>query len=299
MARQRLSFTVSKLQIIFSLLFIKANFCQGANILFFYGVATHSHRTAIEPLAHKLVERGHNVTFLSPVKAEKPNPKFQEFVPETIAELYKNSLTGLGDTGFPDRLKDKYANWLTHMPVLLGDFVEDSCRTLLRSPDLKPWLESNSFDLVIVGHAANKCAYAFAYKWNASVIMSSANTFYTSEEDTWGAPLESSWLPRFQIANIFTDELTFYDRVYNTLNPIMYHWYREWFTMPRLDKLVKEYMNLPNMPSLNDLERLTTSLVFLNQHFSEDYARSMPPMFISVGGMHCSDAHKSLPQVRN
>ena len=269
----------------------------GANILFFYAFATHSHRTAIEPLAHELVNRGHNVSFLCPVKQWKPNSQIREFVPETIAKTYSANVTGLGDAVLRERLASKYANSLAGIKSVLTDFVEEFCRVLLESPDLKPWVEKNSFDLVILGYPDNKCAYAFAHYWNASVIASSASSFFTSEEEIFGLPLETSWLRRFALGNVFTDNLPLYDRVSNTLNSFMFHLYRHWYTISALDILVQTFFNEKNMPSIDDLETKHTSLIFINQHFSEDYARSLPPSVISIGGMHCTSDHKSLPKV--
>ena len=283
---------------IFALFLLQFQSVLGVNILFFYAFATHSHRTAIEPLAHELVNRGHNVSFLCPVKQWRPNAKIHEFLPENIAKIYSSDVTGLGDIALGERLASKYANSLTGIKSVLTDIGEEFCRLLLDSPDVKPWVENNSFDLVIVGYPDNTCAYAFAHYWNASVIASSASTFFTSEEEIFGLPLETSWLRRFSLRNVFTNELSLYDRVYNTLNSLMFHLYRHWFTIPALDALVQKFFNMTNIPSIDELETMHTSLIFINQHFSEDFARSLPPSVISIGGMHCTSEHKSLPQVQ-
>lgn len=38
------------------------------------------------PLANALVERGHDITYIAPVNAEKPNPKMHDIVPQSLAE---------------------------------------------------------------------------------------------------------------------------------------------------------------------------------------------------------------------
>ncbi|CAG7825964.1 unnamed protein product, partial [Allacma fusca] len=214
--------------------------------------------------AHKLVERGHNVTFIAPVKAEKKNSKFHEFLPIGVEQQYKSMLTGIGDVGFPDRMKNKYANFMTEIRTLL-DFQTISCEAVFSSPDFRPWVESSHFDIIFLSHAGNKCGYALAHKYNASVIVMSASSFFLAEEDTLGFPLESSWLRRFHLPNLFTD-MGFADRVFNVLNPLYFHFYATWLVYPRMDKLIQGFFQDETIPPLEELERTHTALFFINQH---------------------------------
>ena len=53
---------------------------SGANILFFFGMSTYSHRVPVWPLVEKLADKGHNITFLQPFANKSPHPKVTEIV---------------------------------------------------------------------------------------------------------------------------------------------------------------------------------------------------------------------------
>jgi len=59
---------------------ILINISSGANILFFFGMSTYSHRLAVWPLVEKLAEKGHNITFLQPFPNKTPHPNVTEIV---------------------------------------------------------------------------------------------------------------------------------------------------------------------------------------------------------------------------
>jgi len=59
--------------------------------------------------------------------------------------------------------------------------------------------------------------------------------------------------------------------------------------------LLRKELDIPNMPALKELER-NTSLVFLSTHYSIEYARSLPPFYIPIGGMHIVESHQKLPK---
>ena len=65
---------------------------------------------------------------------------------------------------------------------------------------------------------------------------------------------------------------------------------------PKLDELFQETLGMPGIPSVSELER-DTSLIFVNTHCSEEFARSLPPLFVPVGGMHCGDISQILTPV--
>jgi len=73
------------------------------------------------------------------------------------------------------------------------------------------------------------------------------------------------------------------------------HWtyIREFQVMPQLEALMKEKMGIEI--NLREMER-ETSLFLMNTYFVEEFARSLPPLVVPVGGMHCSDKIQPLPK---
>jgi hypothetical protein len=66
-----------------------------------------------------------------------------------------------------------------------------------------------------------------------------------------------------------------------------------------MEAIVREHLDLPDLPSFSDLET-EAKLVFVNTHFSIEYASSLPPMYIPVGGLHLEGKGKKptdLPKV--
>lgn len=82
-----------------------------ANIVFYFGISSYSHRVPAWPLAEALAEKGHNITFVSPYPSKNPNPKIKDFVPKNL----KKWSDSLGDSldVFEDRKKgNTLNNWI-------------------------------------------------------------------------------------------------------------------------------------------------------------------------------------------
>ena len=108
--------------------------------------------------------------------------------------------------------------------------------------------------------------------------------------------LETSWIPDLRLSPQLP--MNFWERIQNTLGPLMEYFERQLWYYPKLDAIFKEALGLAEMPLMSDLER-DTSLIFANTHFTEEFARSLPPMYVSVGGMHCEDSSQELTPVIN
>jgi hypothetical protein len=114
--------------------------CDAAKVLFFFGFSTYSHRISVWPLATRMAEQGHHVTFYQPFIAKRTHPKIKEFCPKTVVEIIGERPTNFlnkrmsegqwGSTGF------------AQLPILpsLGLFY---CEALLNSPELADFLLSS------------------------------------------------------------------------------------------------------------------------------------------------------------
>ncbi len=69
---------------ILSLLVSVLSTVHTANIVFYFGISSYSHRVPAWPLAEALAGKGHNITFVSPYPSKNPNPKIRDFVPKNL-----------------------------------------------------------------------------------------------------------------------------------------------------------------------------------------------------------------------
>jgi hypothetical protein len=94
----------------------------------------------------------------------------------------------------------------------------------------------------------------------------------------------------------FPIDMNFLQSTRNLLLSLYWNWKRHNELFPKLEPLLKSALNLPNLPSLYEIEK-NTSLIFTNTHPNEEFPRSLPPNLIEISCMHCSDVRNPLPNV--
>jgi len=120
--------------------------------------------------------------------------------------------------------------------------------------------------------------------------------FVRWQYDLYGLPTETSWIPDMRLN--YTQELGFFERMYNTffgLKMYLYHMKSDYY--PKLTEIIRNGLQDPNIPDVFDLQR-NISVMLVNSYFAAEYARSLPPFVIPVGGLHCSTANQKLSPVR-
>lgn len=70
---------------------------------------------------------------------------------------------------------------------------------------------------------------------------------------------------------------------------ISYFRYRNYYSNPVLDKMVREYFQYDDLPYVPDLDRLSKVLL-VNAHYSIDFPEPAPPNLIPVGGLQIKEA---------
>jgi len=177
-------------QVLITCLLLFKTYSEAANILFFFGVSTYSHRISVWPLVERLADRGDNVTFFQPFRPKKTHPKVKDFMPfEVMEEL--NSLDirlkhgGMGNV------------WASH--GLPGDGI-DICQRFLTDPATPEFLKDAKFDLIIIDSLFNECAYGLAYKFGAKTIIYGTSTAMIWWHDAFGFFPETSWIPELHLS---------------------------------------------------------------------------------------------------
>jgi hypothetical protein len=159
-------------------------------------------------------------------------------------------------------------------------FTLNICDKLLSDPETLDFINSNKFDLVIIDSLWNDCAYGIAQKWNAKTIVH----FTNAPNGIWGTETlgflgtSQLWIADGMVPHQMP--LTFLARVSNALVAVTMHFLKEWIYYPRLGELLKTKLDMPNMPTVREMAD-KTSLVLYNSHFSEEEARSLPPLFVA------------------
>ncbi|XP_035701123.1 UDP-glucuronosyltransferase 2B15 isoform X2 [Folsomia candida] len=264
------------------------NHVQGAKILFYFAVAGPSHRISAWPIIEKLAQN-HQVTFVSPYPSKNKNPSqpnITDYVPENLAKdlgVLDLDFIGLrlreGVTAIDDL-------WNVYYKLGLS-----ACEALMRKQEFLTWVEKSSFDLIVINAMFNECAYGLVHKYKAKHILYSPVSHMMWYKDAFAYPDEN--LPELQFH--FPLNMTFLQSVKNEMASLFWQMRRHREIFPKVRDMVRTGLDLPDLPSLDTIEQ-NTSLIFAYTHPSEEYPRSLPPNFVDIGGIHCTDERKPLPR---
>lgn len=263
-------------------------FC--ANILFVHHIGSHSHRVVSYPLANALDQRGHKVTFISPLKP----PEFN--INSNITEIR------------PKRVVDKQAKFLRRSIVkqriegtlntnVFGGYERAVilCQELLESEEIQKFFkETKSVDLVIADECMGECGALFVHKFKSKLITLNTVQIAPNEQDVYGLTPESSSVPEM-ITWSYKTPMTFLQRVKNTLISLYLRYEHYNYDLPALDSMIRKYPGFEDMPFIDDIVQ-NTSLVLSMTDIITDYPRSVPPLIINVGGLHCNTHKQGLPE---
>ncbi|CAG7732911.1 unnamed protein product, partial [Allacma fusca] len=224
-----------------------------------------------------------------PFPPKKPNPKVQEFWPEELATFgdtfSKINFLNIRLEGGQDAILEI----MKEMPTL-GYNV---CETFLEQKSTQEWIKKSKFDLIIMDFLFNDCAFGLALKFKAKTIIFGTSHPVQWWYDTFGIFPESSWVPDLHLP--YQLPMTFYQKLVTTYIHLGIMYRLNYVYYPMLGSLFQRTLDLPEAPDVAALER-ETSLVFSCSHFSEEYARSLPPLIVSIGGLHSTDESQKLPK---
>lgn len=262
-----------------------------ANILFFFPGGNFSHKSALWPWVLELAKRGHNVTFLSPHgKAPQVHPNISDMTSPHLSQLVSSVYQ-------VDRFKDRDDG--TEKTFDYNEISVKTCELLIENRETDPVFSNilmnkdSKFDLIVVNALFGECGFYIANYLKAKVITYNACTLLGWSYETYGVGTEAAWIPDL----IFTSRnipIQFLDRVQNVFYGIFWSYGRELLSA-ELEKVVEPLFKPGNVPTLYELEN-NISFVLLNAHPSTDFARTLPPMFIDVGGLSSSSSDKELPK---
>jgi len=275
-----------------TLLLLRFDGANGANILFLFGGGNMSHKMAVWPLATGLADRGHNVTFVSSTEKQPvAHSKVIDVIPDAWKKFTSQAYGG-------DRFKDRIdgVNWDSSVGPY-EEFTLIFCKLTMNAIESEPRFNSlihnGQYDLVIISALFNECGFLLAHHFGAKTIVYDTTMVFSWFHGIYGIPIEQSWVPHYDAYE--THPMGFVDR-FKTAVKYFNGYDRTPEFRNTLVSLYKSGFNKTKVPEFSVLER-DTSIVFINSHHSTDFARSFPPMFINIGGMPCWEPVGKLPKV--
>lgn len=224
------------------------------------------------------------MTYISPFYPRGPyvNDKITEIVSKKLAATMDAFLANNFDINFRVQKTLPSNNVFTFFPTAIA-----ACEHLLTSPEFHEYLRNTSqLDLIIMDNCFTVWT-ALVYKYGSRVIKFNTASLIGSEHDIYGIIPESSSIPEVEL---FAPQppMTFFERVKNTLISIHFRYVHYGYVM-EIDKLIRRHMGYHDMPFIDSSFRDNTSLVLLMGDPVTDYTRSLPPIFVNVGGLHCRE----------
>ncbi|CAH1390771.1 unnamed protein product [Nezara viridula] len=273
----RFTFSVMKTAlalVLLSLLTIKS---EGSNILVLLPLPLYSHTNTFMPVFKELAIRGHNVTMVSPYPQKDSIPNWTEVIINGTAAEEKlgsavKQMVGLNRYRFFSFI----ARVLSELMEVT--FQEETLQNLIKAEDLQ-------FDLVIIEPFVSEPLVAFGHKLNVPVV-----NIYPLAPSPWvsyltGGEVSFSLMPN--IRTEYTNQMTFLERLDNTLINLIELVTNYFYYIPRQEALMKKYMVYPGSDRLPDLLTMLQdiSLTLLDYHMSVGYVEPLQPNQIPVGGL--------------
>ncbi|XP_055910229.1 UDP-glucosyltransferase 2-like [Eupeodes corollae] len=275
---------------IFYILSFSIKITIGANILALMMVISPSHHIWNSALTHTLAEQGHNVTVLS-VDLPKPSEK----LPSNLHYIHLEEGYSIYSGDIKIDLKDYFGiSPLQQIPLFydtcdtLNQYIVKSkgLHTLLNYPD------DFKFDLVLNDYTMGPLLLGFMHKFKyPPLIGMSAFLNPPITIDQMSHHYFPAYIPYH--STMYSPEMSFWQRLENTLIFIGDTAYRRLIFLPRADATIRPFFS-KDMPYLGDISK-HTAISLVNSHPAINYVEPLPPNIIEVGGMQIKNS-KPLPK---
>ncbi|XP_046491306.1 UDP-glycosyltransferase UGT5-like isoform X1 [Neodiprion pinetum] len=250
----------------------------GARILGLFPVAIKSHLAVTSPLMHALAKKGHDVTMFVPFNTG--------FNASNYREISWNAVPMTNQMNVLD-----YAR----VNILLKPFGFffmgiSTTEAILETPEAKAlWESDEKFDIIVTEHFVNDALFAYVHKFKCPVVLISTFGTTSTINSIFGNPAPWSYVPSEFL--LFSDRMTFAQRLQNTLVYIYGELVRKFFYIPRQQALVEKYLSGPDekIPPLDEISR-SADFILINSHPAFSTPRSYMPNMKNVAGMHLKPA---------
>ncbi|KAF2881573.1 hypothetical protein ILUMI_24608, partial [Ignelater luminosus] len=267
---------IMKLKLLFLLLVLVIVKTNGAKILAIFNFPSKSHHILGSTLLKALADRGHQVTMISPYPLKSPFKNYEDIDISEEMLRYKEEgslmkqITETNNSSFIENLR------------VLKDLITNTHHLFFNHPAVKNLIQTRrKFDLIIICSVWNEAFLGLSHYLGSSTIVFSAAGSSIRTNGLTQNPTPYSYVPHLYLS--FPSEMTFSQRVGNTLGYLFYSIYSTTYLEPEQERLRNLY--LPEAPPLRQLVA-NVSLVLLNSHFSIESTRPYVPNMIQIGGFH-------------
>ncbi|KAG5668646.1 hypothetical protein PVAND_016581 [Polypedilum vanderplanki] len=262
------------------------------NILFLNGVASPSHFIFNKVIAEGLAKRGYNVTFVS-LDVDQESSKNLHYIhlENVYASIYNGSV-------FIDLLELSKESSLESI-FSYYNYGILTCEGIGKSKGLeiiKNYPNDFKFDLVIHDYSCQPCLLGLLPKFNYPPLIgvSAFNNPSWTVDIVGGDKLGLTVKPFYGLH--YNNDMNFIQRLHNGFINFVDSFYREYFVIPTTDKQIKKIFG-KSTPYAGDLDKMT-AIMLVNSNPVVDFAESLPPNIIEVGGLQIKEA-KKLPDELN
>lgn len=242
-----------------------------------------SHFDVFRPLFKALSEKHHHVTVVSHFPETNQTDYYKDVslkgTSETLLEMIPIDL-------LTESRSEKYGGAL-----LIDYFGKMSCKAGLQSKQVYEFFKSQEqYDVILIEMFNSHCFGGFIEKSNAPFIGMSSHVLMPWVNDWFGNPDNPAYIPN--IFMDYSDELSFFERVENSVMLVFNKIFYKHFVTPESSELSRKYLGVDIDKNL----MYNASAVLVNSHFTLNRPRPVVPGIIDVGGMHVRKP-KPLPEV--
>lgn len=194
----------SKMKLISVAIFIA--FCEissvtSSRILVLFPTPSKSHVITVQGLSTALVNKGHEVTVVSPFPLGKKMKNYRD-IQSPLSDEVKSFNDGI--------LKNPKKSMIVMMPEILR-IVASTGKDMMEMPEFKRIMKEEKFDLVIIGMFMNNYLLGYGDHFKCPTMMMSAAGAFTFTNMLFGNPLEVSAVSH--IMSYTAGKMNFWERL--------------------------------------------------------------------------------------
>ncbi|TRY74075.1 hypothetical protein TCAL_06710 [Tigriopus californicus] len=265
------------------LVLLSIGWVQSGSILFYMSMGSNSHWNTWQPLIHKLAERGHNLTVVSPFqdKVLQKAPNVKSVITEIDFTKATNSTAVFSG--------EKMMNFAKFKDIMIA-----GQNKVMAMPEIREMVDHKpDFDVAIVFITSiDAVFYALTEIHKIPFAFYFPATRIPAYDFLMGNPVNPSYIP-VEFLN-YSQEMTFLQRVLNTLVLVGMETFVRFSYWMSISPEVQRHLNLTERPDVWGAGK-NAELLFTNSHPIYDGVRPINPNTIFVGGIHCREG-KALPK---
>ncbi|XP_065563758.1 UDP-glycosyltransferase UGT5-like isoform X1 [Artemia franciscana] len=251
-------------------------------ILFIDPIGTKSHHNSYVPLCFELVNREHDVTFLSFARSGIKHENFTERIIEGANEISKKFVSNMFDNKEESfhifKVLWKNVNLMSEVALMMHE-----------NEKLKQIIHQD-YDLVVFSLIFSELMLPIATERGIPFIVISPNALFGGYSKYFGVQIHPSYVP--SLMTKYVPPLKFLERVFNSVIELSLVLIMKALFSYSSEPIVRQYF-----PTVNSLDELfyMNSGVLINTHLNTAYSVPLPENVVEIGGIHCRPS-KPLPK---